>query len=138
MAEYVSFFLGIVTDGSSSHVNLKDHFASHIAIVEKNAEEVVKKSLPWVHLIIGECRNGIAAIHKDIDKRFLQLYLSEYCWKFNRRFFRDSTDPKYDLFDRLIKIAATYTSDVGHTADDWVSKFLSQKSLKNSQEYTKA
>lgn len=102
----------IVTDGSSSHVNLKDNFANHIAVVEKNVEEVVKKSLPWVHLIIGECRNGIAAIHKDIDKRFLQLYLNEYCWKFNRRFFRDSTDPEYDLFDRLIKISAAYTSDI--------------------------
>lgn len=102
----------IVTDGSSSHVNLKDNFAGHIAIVEKNPEEVVKKSLPWVHLIIGECRNGIAAIHKDVDKRFLQLYLNEYCWKFNRRFFRDSTDPKYDLFDRLVKIAAIYTADI--------------------------
>ena len=49
---------------------------------------------------------------KEIDGRFLQLYLNEYCWKFNRRFFRDSTDPKYDLFDRLVKNSASYTSDV--------------------------
>ena len=70
--------------------------AEHIPIVEKgNVDEVVKKGLPWVHIIIGECRNGIAAIHKEIDGRFLQLYLNEYCWKFNRRFFRDSNDPKY-------------------------------------------
>ena len=34
-------------------------------------------------------------LHKEIDGRFLQLYLNEYCWKFNRRFFRDSNDPKY-------------------------------------------
>ena len=27
-------------------------------------------------------------------------------------FFRDSNVPKYDLFDRLIKIAAQYTSDI--------------------------
>ena len=74
-------------------------------------DEVVKKGLPWVH-IIGECRNGIAAIHKEIDGRFLQLYLNEYCWKFNRRFFRDSDDPKYDLFDRLVRISALYTSDI--------------------------
>lgn len=31
----------IVTDGSSSHVNLKDNFANHIAIVEKNPEECI-------------------------------------------------------------------------------------------------
>ena len=29
-----------------------------------------------------------------------------------RRFFRDSSDPKYDLFDRLVKIVAIYTSDI--------------------------
>lgn len=63
-----------------------------------------------------ECRNGIEAIHKEVDRRYLQLYLNEYCWKFNRRFFRDSDDPKYDLFDRLIKIAAMYTSDIKYDA----------------------
>ena len=103
----------ILSDGSSSHVNLDKNFAKHIPIVEKGSvDEVVKKELPWVHIIIGECRNGIAAIHKEIDGRFLQLYLNEYCWKFNRRFFRDSNDPKYDLFDRLVRISALYTSDV--------------------------
>lgn len=102
----------IVSDGSSSHVNFKKNFAKHIALVEKDVDEVVRKGLPWVHIIIGECRNGISAIHKEIDERFLQLYLNEYCWKFNRRFFRDSTEPRYDLFDRLVKISALYKSDV--------------------------
>ena len=60
----------------------------------------------------GRCKNGIAAIHGEVDRQFLQLYLNEFCWKFNRRFFRDSNDPKYDLFDRLVKIAACYTSDI--------------------------
>lgn len=99
----------IVSDGLSSHTNVKSYFAEHKSFVETNPKEVVRNELPWVHIVIGECRNGIATIHKDIDKRFLQLYLNEYCWKFNRRFFRDSTDPKY-LFDRLVKIAALYTS----------------------------
>lgn len=102
----------IVTDGHASHSHIKENFAGHIPVVEYNPEKVVKNNLPWVHIVIGECRNGIAAIHKEIDSRFLQLYLNEYCWKFNRRFFRDSSDPKYDLFDRLVKIAAIYTSDI--------------------------
>lgn len=74
--------------------------------------DVVTKILPWVHIVTGECRSGIEAIHKDIDERFLQLYLNEYCWKFNRRFFRDSKENKYDLFERLIRIAAQYTSNI--------------------------
>lgn len=73
---------------------------------------VVTKVLPWVHIVTGECRSGIEAIHKEVDQRFLQLYLNEYCWKFNRRYFRDSKEPKYDLFSRLLKIAAIYTSDI--------------------------
>ena len=57
-------------------------------------------------------RSGIEVIHKDVDKRFLQLYLNEYCWKFNRRFFRDRKKEKFDLFDHLIRISAQYTSDI--------------------------
>ena len=65
-----------------------------------------------MHIITGECRSGIEAIHKDIDERLLQPYLNEYCWKFNRRFFRDCKKDKYDLFDHLIRTAAQYTSDI--------------------------
>lgn len=102
----------IITDGSSSHVKFKEYFKRHEQHIEYNVDEVVKTSSPWVHIVIGRCRNGIAAIHGEVDKQFLQLYLNEFCWKFNRRFFRDSNDPKYDLFDRLVKIAACYTSDI--------------------------
>ena len=65
----------IVTDGHASHSHIKENFASHIPVVEYNPEKVAKNNLPWVHIVIGECRNGIAAIHKEIDSRFLQLYL---------------------------------------------------------------
>ena len=80
--------------------------------MEYDAASVVRTNLPWVHIVIGECRSGIEAIHKEVEQGFLQLYLNEYCWKFNRRFFRDSTNPKYDLFDRLVKISAMFTSDI--------------------------
>ena len=79
---------------------------------EGEVHEVVTKVLPWVHIVTGECRSAIEAIHKEVDQRFLQLYLNEYCWKFNRRFFRDSKLPKYDLFYKIIRTAANYTSDI--------------------------
>ena len=102
----------VVTDGSPSHINFKDYFKKHVPYVEYDIDKVVKTNLPWVHIVTDRCRDGIAAIHGEVDRQFLQLYLNEFCWKFNRRFFRDSTDPKYDLFDRLVKIAACYTSDI--------------------------
>ena len=113
---YVEKHTKIVTDGSNSHVNFKDLFDTHEVHNEsgenESVETIVKTKLPWVHIVTGECRRGIQAIHKEVDRKYLQLYLNEYCWKFNRRFFRDSDNPKYDLFDRLINIAAMYTSDV--------------------------
>ena len=102
----------VITDGSSSHINFKDYFKKHVPHVEYDVDKVVKMNLPWVHIVIDRCRSGIEAIHGEVDRLYLQLYLNEFCWKFNRRFFRDSNDPKYDLFDRLVKIAACYTSDI--------------------------
>lgn len=104
----------IISDGGHNLIGMKDIFKKHDVHVETEGgtHEVVTKVLPWVHIVTGECRSGIDAIHKEIDERFLQLYLNEYCWKFNRRFFRDSKDPKYDLFDHLMRIAAKYTSDI--------------------------
>ena len=81
----------IVADGARSHYQLKDVFREvemHQETME-GVKEVVNKNLPWVHIVAGDCRNGIAAIHKEVDERFLQLYLNEYCWKFNRRCFRE-------------------------------------------------
>ena len=110
--QYVDKDSKVVTDGSKSHINFKTMFSIHESHTEYDAASVVKKNLPWVHIVIGECRSGIEAIHKEVEQGFLQLYLNEYCWKFNRRFFRDSTNPKFDLFDRLIKISAMFTSDI--------------------------
>ena len=104
----------VFTDGGTNLKRLKilDLIHEPHQETEYDIHEVVKKVLPWVHIVTGECRNAIEAIHNEVDERFLQLYLNEYCWKFNRRYFRDSKDPKYDLFYRLIKLAATYTSDI--------------------------
>lgn len=102
----------IVSDGSSSHTHFKDLVDKHEIYVEHDVDKVVHNALPWIHIIIGECKSGIEAIHKEVDKRFLQIYLNEYCRKFNRRFFRDSSDLRFDLFDRLVRISAIYKSDI--------------------------
>lgn len=104
----------VVTDGGLNLIGLKNIVKELEMHPETEADphEVTTKVLPWVHIITGECRSGIEAIHKEVDERFLQLYLNEYCWKFNRRFFRDSKEEKYDLFDHLIRIAVKYTSGI--------------------------
>lgn len=103
-----------ITDGGKGFLKLKELLKEHEIHEEttEGVETTVTNLLPWVHIVTGECRSGIEAIHRNIDERFLQFYLNEYCWKFNRRYFRDSNEPRYDLFDHLMKIAATYTSDI--------------------------
>ena len=70
----------VVTDGGSNLISLRNEF-NHEAHLETEGEihEVVTKVLPWVHIVTGECRSGIEAIHKEVDRRFLQFYLNEYC-----------------------------------------------------------
>lgn len=110
----VEYDSNAVTDGGKGFLRLNELLRCHDIHMEteEGTANVVSKLLPWVHIVTGECRSGIEAIHRNIDERFLQLYLNEYCWKFNRRFFRDSNVPRYDLFDHLIKITAQYTSDI--------------------------
>ena len=45
-----------------------------------------------------------------IKPEFLQEYLNEFCYKFNRRYFGE------DLFERLVMIAASYRTDFEHRA----------------------
>lgn len=102
----------VVSDGFKSHKNFKKRFTHHVMTEGDDPEDVVKNHLPWVHIVTGECRNSITAIHRQIDKRFLQLYLNEYCWKFNRRIFRKAEILEHDLFYRLLNISAKYTSTI--------------------------
>lgn len=96
---------------------------------EADPHKVTTKILPWGHIITGECQSGIEAIHKEVDESFLLLYLNEYYWKFNRRFFRDSKENRYDLFDHLIRIAAKNTSNMKwrdcEDAHNGINRFLS-------------
>ena len=43
-----------------------------------------------------------------VKPEFLQEYLNEFCYKFNRRHFGE------DLFGRLVMIAASYRTDFEH------------------------
>lgn len=112
MKESVAQDAVVVSDGFKSHKNFKERFEHLIMTEGDEPEYVVKNHLPWVHIVTGECRNAITAIHRQIDKRFLQLYLNEYCWKFNRRIFRKAEVLEQDLFYRLLNISAKYTSTI--------------------------
>ena len=45
------------------------------------------------------------AAHHKLTKEYLQYYLNEFCYKFNRRYYGEQ------IFDRLIVEAVSYNTD---------------------------
>lgn len=41
--------------------------------------------LPWVHIMIGNIKGIIKGVHHVVNAKHLVRYLSEYCYRFNRR-----------------------------------------------------
>ena len=60
------------------------------------------KVLPWVHIAIANAKRLLLDVYHDIRPEYLQNYLNEFCWKFNRRNFGEA------LFDRLMVAAVSY------------------------------
>jgi transposase-like protein len=57
--------------------------------------------LHWLHTIIGNVKAAVNGTFHGLDSRHLQLYLNEYCFRFNRRHFRGN------LFLRLAHAVLT-------------------------------
>ena len=79
------------TDGANNYNDLKQNLAEH----KKRVAEVTSKILPWVHIAISNAKRLLLDIHHSIGNDYLQSYLDEFCYKFNRRYF-DS------VFDRVV------------------------------------
>lgn len=94
----------ITTDDSKSYVNFKNIVRSHSSQVVEPKE--IDKVLPWVHIVISNAKRQLLDIHHDIRPEFLQRYLDEFCYKFNRR--------NLDVFERLMDSCMNSRSDFKH------------------------
>ena len=65
----------------------------------------IGKLLPWVHVAISNAKRLLLDIYHDISPEYLQSYLNEFCYKFNRRYFGDG------LFDRMLLAGITYKNE---------------------------
>lgn len=87
------------SDDSTSYVDLH-------GFVESNHKEVIPKEkigekLPWVHIAISNAKRQLLNSYHNIKPEFLQSYLDEFCYKFNRRYFAEA------LFGRLLVAAVS-------------------------------
>jgi transposase-like protein len=90
----------IDSDHSTSYVKLKD-------VVKEHRPQVIPKTkvgevLPWVHIAISNAKRQLLHIYHSIKPEYLQSYLNEFCYKFNRRYFGER------LFDRLMIASVSY------------------------------
>jgi transposase-like protein len=76
---------------------------SHYKVVLRDPK-AAGKLLPWVHRVISNSKSVIRGAHRGVSEKHLQSYLSEICYRFNRRFWEK------ELFDRLIKACVTTES----------------------------
>ncbi len=100
VTESISFESVIISDASTSYNGLKDKVKSHTAKVIKK-EEIIKE-LPWVHIAISNAKRWILNMFHSVHPDYLQSYLNEFCYRFNRRFFGNTT------FERLLIASVSY------------------------------
>ena len=90
----------VLTDGYPSYSKLKEIVAKHEAVIVPDKSKVCK-IFPWVHTAISNAKRLLLGIHHSIKSTYLQNYLDEFCYKFNRRFLFNN------LFDRLLIASVT-------------------------------
>tara|TARA_Y100001935_G_C17200454_1_gene454781 strand:- start:6 stop:929 length:924 start_codon:yes stop_codon:yes gene_type:complete len=94
----------VFSDKSTSYVDISKYVDVHVS--EISSKETVVKVLPWVHIAISNAKRTLLGIYHKIKGKYLQLYLDEFCYKLNRRYFGDR------LFDRLaVAVANNYWYD---------------------------
>jgi hypothetical protein len=89
----------VFTDKSTSYVNIADYVELHIS--EKSDETTTKETLKWVHITISNAKRNFVGTYHKIKKKYLQLYLNEFVYKLNRRYFGEK------IFDRLVIASIT-------------------------------
>jgi hypothetical protein len=85
----------------SSYLKLKENYTHKYQNYYESNNEVFLK---WLHVITGDAKTYILGTYHGLEDKFLQAYLDEFCYRFNRRF------SAKQLFGRLLNacILGTY------------------------------
>lgn len=93
----------VLSDGYTGYAKLKEVITNHYVVVEPDKQKSAK-IFPWVNRTISNAKKVLLGIHHNcVNQQYVQNYLDEFCYKFNRRYFGDK------LSDRLM-IAALETT----------------------------
>ena len=89
----------VFSDKSTSYVDIAQYVEMHVT--EKSDKKTTKETLKWVHITIGNAKRSFAGKYHKIKRKYLQLYLNEFVYKLNRRYFGER------IFDRLVIASIT-------------------------------
>ena len=81
-----------MTDGRRCSTPLENLVKDHQVHIIRNKKEVCN-TFPWVHIAISNAQNGI---HHHVNNKYMQNYLNEFTYRFNRRNFNEK------IFERLL------------------------------------
>ena len=91
----------VFTDKANTYLDIADYVEMHVST--KSTNETTATTLKWVHIAISNAKRTLLGIYRKIKGKYLQLYLDEFCYKLNRRYFGDR------IFDRLtLAVAKSY------------------------------
>jgi transposase len=81
----------IYTDEWSAYNSLWKHFAQHDRIRHSAGEYVVGRvHTNTIEGFFGHLKPAIRGTHRKVSRKWLQGYLNEFCWRYNRRYDRTS------------------------------------------------
>ena len=86
----------IRTDGWKAYGVFETIESKHEPVILGSGKNAAKL-LPWVHTLISNIKGNIRGVYHGVSSKHLKLYLPEFCYRFNRRFWGSQ------LFDRLLK-----------------------------------
>lgn len=96
-AEGQQLLQAIRSDGWRSYGKAAtDEGLEHFKVVLRDPK-AAGRLLPWVHRVISNAKAVIRGSHRGVSEKHLQSYLSEICYRFNRRFWEN------EIFDRLVQ-----------------------------------
>jgi transposase-like protein len=94
----------IRSDGWRSYQTVsKSMDIAHHRVVLRDPKDSMKL-LPWTHKVIANAKAVFAGPHRGVSRKHLQRYLSEVCYRFNRRFW------ERQAFHRLLYACASTTT----------------------------
>ena len=97
----------VMTDGFKGYSKLSELVHQHKIVIVKDKTQI-DKVFPWVHKAISNAKRLFLGIHHSIKSVYMQNYLDEYCYKFNRRFLGEK------IFDHLLiaSVSTTWYNNV--------------------------